>query len=130
MPRPHLPESRQRAIELARLKEKPMSQIAAELGISHSCLRNWVKQTEIDDRTRSGLSSEDRAALVALRREPRVAKMESEVLKRGPAAYFARDHGFQNDVLAGSYFDSPEVVGPDLHFRVGWRRWGSNPRTS
>ena len=32
MPRPHPPEFRERAIELARLKEKPVSQIATDLG--------------------------------------------------------------------------------------------------
>jgi transposase len=38
MPRPHLPEFRRRAIELARLKEKPIAKIAADLEISESCL--------------------------------------------------------------------------------------------
>ena len=42
MPRPHPPEFRQRAVELARLREKPLKQIAADLGISESCLRGWV----------------------------------------------------------------------------------------
>ena len=34
MPRPHPPEFRQRAIELVRLRDKPVAQIAKELGIS------------------------------------------------------------------------------------------------
>jgi transposase len=93
MPRPHPPEFRQRAIELVRLKEKPLRQIAADLGISESCLHNWVKQADIDDGTRNGLSTDEHCELVALRRELRVAKMENEILKRA-AAYFARDHVF------------------------------------
>ena len=36
MPRPHPPEFRQRAIELALLGEKPMTKIAEDLGISES----------------------------------------------------------------------------------------------
>ena len=36
MPAPHPPEFRQRAVELARLREKPISQIAKDLGISES----------------------------------------------------------------------------------------------
>jgi transposase len=91
MPRAHPPEFRQRAVELARLHEKPVSQIAEDLGISDSCLRNWVKQTEIDDGRRGGLSTYERAELVKLRRELRVAKMEVEILKRA-AAYFAKEH--------------------------------------
>ena len=93
MPRPHPPEFRQRAIELVRLKEKPMSQIAADLGISDSCLRNWVKQADVDHGTRLGMSSDEHDELVRLRRELRVAKMEVEILKRA-AAYFAQDHAF------------------------------------
>ena len=91
MPRPHPPEFRRRAIELVRLHEKPVSQIAEELGISDSCLRGWVKQADIDDGKRGGLTRDEREELVALRRELRVAKMENEILKRA-AAYFAKDH--------------------------------------
>ena len=91
MPRAHPPEFRQRAVELARLHEKPVSQIAEDLGISDSCLRTWVKQAEIDDGRRGGLSTDERAELVKLRRELRVAKMEVEILKRA-AAYFAKEH--------------------------------------
>ncbi|MEV4418159.1 helix-turn-helix domain-containing protein, partial [Catellatospora sp. NPDC049609] len=42
MPAPHPAEFRQRAVELARLKDRPVSQLAKELGISESCLRNWM----------------------------------------------------------------------------------------
>ena len=91
MPRPHPPEFRQRAIELARLKEKPIAKIAADLGISESCLRNWVHQADIDEGVKEGLSTDDRAELVRLRRELRVKEMEIEILKRA-SAYFAREN--------------------------------------
>ena len=91
MPRPHPPEFRQRAVELARLREKPTAQIAADLGISDSCLRGWIRQADIDDGRRNGLSSDDRDELAELRRELRVTKMENEILKRA-AAYFAREN--------------------------------------
>jgi transposase len=91
MPRPHPPEFRQRAVELARLREKPAAQIAKDLGISDSCLRGWIKQADIDDGRRGGLSSDDHDELVELRRELRVAKMEVEILKRA-AAYFAKEN--------------------------------------
>ena len=91
MPRPHPPEFRQRAVELARLREQPISKIAADLGISESCLRNWMAQADIDDGRRSGLSSDERAELVALRRKNRVLELEVEMLKRA-SAYFAREN--------------------------------------
>ena len=40
MPRPHPPEFRQRAVELARLGDKPVAEIAVDLGISDSCLQS------------------------------------------------------------------------------------------
>ena len=91
MPRPHPPEFRRRAVELARLHEKPSSQIAQELGISDSCRRGWVKQADIEDGKRPGLTRDEREELVSLRRELRVAKMEVEILKRA-AAYFAKEN--------------------------------------
>ena len=91
MPRPHPPEFRQRAVELARIREKPIARIAEDLGISESCLRNWLNRADINEGRREGLSSNEREELVELRRELRVAKMENEILKRA-AAYFARDN--------------------------------------
>jgi transposase len=91
MPRPHPPEFRQRAIELARLKAKPIAQIAADLGISESCLRTWVHQADIDEGVKEGFSTDERAELVRLRREVRVKEMEIEILKRA-SAFFAREN--------------------------------------
>jgi transposase-like protein len=91
MPRPHPPEFRARAVELARERAKPLEQIAKDLGISSSCLRNWVKQAAIDRGEREGLTTEERAELVRLRREKRTLEMENEILKRA-AAYFAREN--------------------------------------
>jgi transposase-like protein len=91
MPRPHPPEFRQRAVELARLREKPVAQIATDLGISDSCLRTWMAQADIDEGRREGLSSREREELVELRRVTRTLKLENEILKRA-AAYFAREN--------------------------------------
>jgi len=91
MPRPHPPEFRQRAVELARLRDKPVAQIARDLGVSDSCLRNWMAQADVNDGARPGLSSDERAELVALRRTSRVLEMEVEILKRA-RAYFAREN--------------------------------------
>lgn len=91
MPRPHPPEFRQRAVELARLREKPVAQIAEDLGISDSCLRNWMAQADIDEGRREGLSGRERDELTELRREARTLRLENEILKRA-AAYFAREN--------------------------------------
>jgi transposase len=91
MPRPYPEEFRRRAVELARLGEKPVSQIAAELGIAQSALHRWLRQSAIDEGQREGLTTEERAELVRLRRANRTLELENQILKRA-AAYFAREH--------------------------------------
>jgi transposase len=91
MPAAHPPEFRQRAVELVRLGGKSVTQIAHDLGISYSCLRNWVRQADIDEGMKQGLTGDERAELVRLRRENRIQAMEIDILKRA-SALFARDH--------------------------------------
>ena len=91
MPAPRPPEFRRRAVELARLREKPIAQIAKDLGISESCLRRWMDRADVDEGHKEGLSSDERKELVQLRRDKRVLEMENEILKRA-SAYFAREN--------------------------------------
>ncbi len=84
-------EFRQRAVELARQREKPLTKLASDLGISSQTLHNWLKQADIDEGRRDGLTTEERAELVRLRRANRQLEMENEILKRA-AAYFAREN--------------------------------------
>jgi transposase-like protein len=91
VPAPHPPEFRRRAVELARLKDKPVAEIAKDLGISESCLRNWMSRADVDEGRKEGLSSDERAELIRLRRENRVQATEIEILKRA-SAYFAREN--------------------------------------
>ena len=90
MPRPYPPEFRQRAVDLAREGTVPIAQIAKDLGIADSCLRNWVRRADIDTGRREGLTSSERSELVELRRKLRVAEMEVDILRRA-AAFFAKD---------------------------------------
>ena len=94
MPAPHAPEFRRRAVELARLGEQPVAQIAKELSISESCLRNWMAQADADEgkNTESGrLSTDERAELAELRKKTTRLEVELEIVKRA-AAYFAKEN--------------------------------------
>lgn len=91
MPAPKSPEFRRRAVELARLREKPIAQIAKDLGIAESGLRRWMAQADVNEGKREGLTSDERKELVELRRQKRVLEMEVEILKRA-SAYFAREN--------------------------------------
>ncbi|WP_200216409.1 transposase [Micromonospora coerulea] len=91
MPAPHPPEVRQRAVELARLRDKPIREIARDLGISESCLRNWLAQADTDDGKREGLTSDERKELASLRKEKRRLEVENEILRRA-ATYFAQEN--------------------------------------
>jgi transposase len=75
----------------ARLREKPIAAIAKDLGISESCLRNWISQDDVDQGRKEGLTGDERAELVRLRRENRVQAMEIEMFKRA-STYFAREN--------------------------------------
>jgi transposase-like protein len=91
MPAPRPEEFRRRAVELARLREKPIAQIAKDLGIAESGLRRWMAQADIDEGKREG--AEHRRAQGAGRAAPAEAgaEMEVEILKRA-SAYFAREN--------------------------------------
>jgi transposase len=91
MPAPHPPEFRRRAVDLARRRDQPVAQVAKGLGISESCLRNWMARADVDEGRREGLTSAERAELVELPRRNRVLEMELEIVKRA-SAYFAREN--------------------------------------
>ncbi|GFG67754.1 transposase [Mycobacterium kubicae] len=91
MPAAHPEEFRRRAVELARLREKPIAKVAKDLGISESCLRRWMDLADVEEGHKEGLTRDERAELVRLRREKRVLEMEVEILKRA-SAYFAREN--------------------------------------
>lgn len=95
MPRPHPPEFRSRAIALARERAKPIAKIAADIGISESCLRTWLHQADIDEGQSEGLTTDERKQLTALRRENRVLKMEKEILGKA-AAFFANESNYSS----------------------------------
>ena len=47
MPAPHPKEFRDDVVAVARKGEAPIAKLAADFGISESCLRNWLRQADL-----------------------------------------------------------------------------------
>lgn len=90
---PYPPEFKAEAIALVRRGAATgvsMARVARDLGLSPDTLRGWVKQGQVDDGEREGLTTEERDELARLRRRVRVLEEEREVLKKA-TAFFARE---------------------------------------
>lgn len=73
------------AVALVLDEERSIADVARSLGIVEQTLGNWVRQARIDRGEKEGLTSDERAELVQLRREVRKLTMERELLKRATA---------------------------------------------
>lgn len=101
MPASHPAEFRRRVVVLARARSKPIVELVKDLGISESCLRNWLAQVDVDEKgSQTRLTSAEKKELAELRKDKRRLELEVEILKRA-AAYFARENVLPTDLLAG-----------------------------
>ena len=91
------PELRERAVRMVRgaIAENGerfgvVTRVARQLGIGPESLRNWVKQAEIDDGKRPGVTSEERRRITELEKENRELRRANEILKSA-SAFFAAE---------------------------------------
>jgi transposase len=75
-------EFKRDAVELVRTTDRPIAQIARELGIYDSTLGNWVKQDRIDRGEAEGLTTQERDRLRQLEADNARLRMERDLLKR------------------------------------------------
>jgi transposase len=88
------PEFKAEAVRLARVGDRSIQQIATDLDLTESALRNWVHQAEIDagqaQSAPDALTSAEKAELSELRREVKKLRQERDILKAA-ATYFAKE---------------------------------------
>ena len=73
-PRPRrsfTPEFKAEIVELCRRGDRSIGQVARDFDLTETNVRTWVKQAEIDQGERPGLTTEERIELTKLRRENR-----------------------------------------------------------
>ena len=76
-------EFREKVVQLVRVSERSVREVAEEFKISPDSVRRWVQQAERDQASRQdGVSSPEREELQRLRRENRQLKIEWEILSR------------------------------------------------
>ncbi len=90
MPKPYPEEFRRDVVAVARKGEISLTQIAKDFGISQSCVKNWLKQADIEDGHRAGVTRDESAELREARKRIRQLEQEAEVMRRA-VAYFSRD---------------------------------------
>jgi len=79
-------------VKLVKESDKSIGQIAKDLDLTESALRNWVKQYEIDqgEGPPGALTTVERDELRRLRRENQQLRMERDLLKKA-TAFFAKE---------------------------------------
>ncbi len=93
----HPAELRERAVRMVQetMKETGerhgvVTRIAVQLGLGSETLRHWVKQAEIDNGQRPGVTTKDQQRIAELEKEVRELRRANEILKAA-SAFFARE---------------------------------------
>jgi len=90
------PEVRERAVRMVfehqhehESQWATIESIAAKIGCTAETLRRWVRQSEIDQGGRGGLTTTERERLKELERENRELKRANDILRKA-SAFFAQ----------------------------------------
>ena len=85
---------RKDAVDLVRSSDRPLRQIARDLGVNHETLRGWVRAAEKQPGRAAPvyLSVAERDELRKLRARVRELELEKDILRKA-AQYFAKEMG-------------------------------------
>lgn len=91
MPAPYPREFRDDVVAVARRREPgvKLKQIAEDFGIAEASLTNWLKQADVEDGKRLGMTEAEAVENRELCKRLRLLEQENEVLRRA-AAYLSQ----------------------------------------
>ncbi|GAA4969317.1 IS3 family transposase [Kineococcus glutinatus] len=91
MPKPYPREYRDDVVRVARDREPgvTLEQIAADFGIHVMTLSKWMRQADVDEGAKPGVSTSESTELRQARARIRLLEQENEVLRRA-AAYLSQ----------------------------------------
>ncbi len=86
------PQFKAEAVRLCRVGDRTIGQVAKDLDLTETALREWVRRAEIDagEGPKDALTTAERDELTELRRKVKRLEMEKEILKKA-AAFFAKE---------------------------------------
>lgn len=86
------PEFKTEAVRLCRVGDRTVAQVAVDLDLTETALRDWVKRADIDagNGPPEALTTAEREELARLRRENKRLTMERDILKAA-ATFFAKE---------------------------------------
>lgn len=85
-------EFKAEAVRLCKVGDRSIAQVAVDLDLTETALREWVKRADIDagNGPPGALTTDEREELARLRRDIKRLTMEREILKKA-AAFFAKE---------------------------------------
>ena len=91
MPKPYPREFREDVVRVARVRESGVTieQIASDFGVHPMTLQKWLRQADIEDGVKPGVTVEQSAELREAHKRIRLLEQENEVLRRA-AAYLSQ----------------------------------------
>jgi transposase len=86
------PEFKAEAVRLAQVGDRSIGQVAIDLDLTETALREWVRRAEVDagKGPPGALTTTEREELSRLRREVKRLQMERDILKAA-ATFFAKE---------------------------------------
>ena len=76
MPRKFPPEFKRDVVTVARRGELTRAEVAADFDVSEQSVNRWVRQADVDDGIKEGLTTTEQTEIVQLRRDKRRLEME------------------------------------------------------